>query len=101
MRRWLSVVLVLIGSVTAGASAGADRPSEHPEVAGQTRVLEAWIERQMKDKALPGMSVGLVYDGDLIYARGFGFSDLASRSSATAQTALLRRISSRQQRRKT
>lgn len=60
--------------------------SDHPEVAGNIKVLEAWIQSQMAYRGLPGMSVGVVYDQELIWAKGFGFADVEKKIPATPAT---------------
>jgi D-alanyl-D-alanine carboxypeptidase len=58
----------------------------HPEVISAIRLLEAWIDSQMAYRGLPGMSIGVVYDQDLIWSRGFGYADRAAHAPATPQT---------------
>lgn len=59
---------------------------EHPEVASNIRLLEAWIESQMAYKGWPGVSIGVVYDQKLIWAKGFGYADLEKKTPATPDT---------------
>jgi CubicO group peptidase (beta-lactamase class C family) len=59
---------------------------EHPEVQSGLRLLEAWIDSQMAYRGLPGMSVGIVHDQDLIWCRGFGYADREKRVPARADT---------------
>lgn len=59
---------------------------EHPRVASQIEFLSAWIEAQMAYAAQPGLSIGIVYDQQLIWARGFGFADLEQQLPATPHT---------------
>ncbi len=40
--------------------------------------LNEWIEEGMRDWNIPGMAVGIVKDGEIIYARGFGEKKLNS-----------------------
>jgi len=40
----------------------------------------------MADSKLPGLSLAVVLDGDPVYSRGFGFRDLASGASTSADT---------------
>ena len=58
----------------------------HAEVEGAIRLWEAWIDTQAAYAEQPGLSVGVVYDQDLIWGRGFGFSDLERHTPATPQT---------------
>ena len=58
----------------------------HSDVASNIELLSAWIEAQMAHRAEPGLSVAIVHDQDLVWARGFGHADLESRVAATAGT---------------
>ena len=52
-----------------------DAPT-HSDVASNIELLSAWIEAQMAHRAEPGLSVGIVHDQDLVWARGFGYADM-------------------------
>jgi D-alanyl-D-alanine carboxypeptidase len=69
----------------AGAAA-AQRIVDDPEVQGAQRLFIAWLEGQMVERALPGIAVGVVSDQELVWARGFGFADTASKTAITPQT---------------
>ncbi len=56
------------------------------KVASNIHILESWIRAQMDYHNLPGISVGIIYDQELIYAKGFGYSNLEDKTPATAQT---------------
>ena len=60
--------------------------AQAPEVASNIKLLEAWIESQMAYRSVPGMSVGVVYDQTLIWARGFGYADVEKKIPATPAT---------------
>ncbi|MCJ7624663.1 MAG: serine hydrolase [Anaerolineaceae bacterium] len=60
--------------------------NSHPELASSIDFLSAWIESQMAYKGQPGISVGIVYDQELIWAKGFGVADLESKKQATSKT---------------
>lgn len=71
--------------------AAAEEPYSHgvgrePGVASAVRVLESWLESQVAYRGLPGLSIGIVVGPELIWARGFGFADLESRTPATPRT---------------
>src|SRR5689334_17598610 len=61
-------------------------------VLGQTpdssweRHLDALIEKGMQEYHVPGLAVGIVLDGNLVYARGFGHLTLGEPSSVTPDT---------------
>jgi len=46
-------------------------------------LLESWIGAQMEYRRLPGLAIGIVYDGDLIYGKGFGYADLEKQTPMT------------------
>jgi CubicO group peptidase (beta-lactamase class C family) len=60
--------------------------AQHSEVQSAIRLLEAWIDSQMAYRGLPGMSVGIVHDQDLIWARGFGHADMEKKVPAAPDT---------------
>lgn len=57
-----------------------------PEVASQLKLLEAWIEGQMAYAEQPGLSIAVVYDQELVWARGFGWADVQHKVAATPET---------------
>jgi CubicO group peptidase (beta-lactamase class C family) len=82
----LSLVLLLPFLYVAVVRAQNTPLAEHPEVASSIRMLEAWIDAQMAYRGLPGMSVGIVYNQDLIWSKGFGYSDVDNKTPATPKT---------------
>ena len=58
----------------------------HPEVAGAIAAIDAYVQGvQMYDK-VPGISVGIVYDQDLLWQSGYGYSNLETKRPADADT---------------
>ncbi|RIK39536.1 MAG: serine hydrolase [Chloroflexi bacterium] len=55
-------------------------------VADNLELLCAWLEAQMAQREQPGLSIGIVYDQQLVWARGFGYADLARKVPATPNT---------------
>jgi CubicO group peptidase (beta-lactamase class C family) len=55
-------------------------------VASSLDLLSAWIESQMAYRGLPGLAMGVIYDQELIWAKGFGYADVASQEPATPKT---------------
>ena len=60
--------------------------AQHPEVTAAIRLLDAWIEATVNAREQPGLSVGIVYDQELIWAKGYGFADLGKKILATPST---------------
>ncbi len=50
------------------------------------RQLEPWITDEVQAKKLPALSIALVDDQQIVWARGFGFADAAGTVPATADT---------------
>jgi CubicO group peptidase (beta-lactamase class C family) len=48
--------------------------------------IDSTINRVMKDWKVPGIAIGVVYKGQLIYANGFGYRDLENKLPVTANT---------------
>lgn len=82
-RIFLSLIFVVLFAPIAQAQTPI---AQHPEVAGTIKLLEAWIETQMAYRGQPGISVGVVYDQKLIWARGFGHADVEKKIAATPAT---------------
>ncbi|MCZ6856278.1 MAG: serine hydrolase, partial [Gammaproteobacteria bacterium] len=58
----------------------------HPEVRGALAAIDAWIEGVYMYKKVPGISVGIVRDQDLIWNNGYGYSNLEEKQPADADT---------------
>lgn len=48
--------------------------------------IERFVEHEMKDKALPALSIALVDGDSIVWSRGFGVEDAALGTPATAET---------------
>ena len=48
--------------------------------------LESFILDYMRKAKIPGLSIAIIDSGEIVYTRGFGFSDLASGMQATPRT---------------
>lgn len=57
-----------------------------PRVAENLELLCAWIEAQMAQREQPGLSIGVVYDQQLVWAKGFGYADRERKLPATPTT---------------
>ena len=67
-------------------SAQAASPAGDPDVQGAIRLFSAWLEGQLLYRHLPGVSVGVVSDQDLVWSRGFGMADAERKTPMTPQT---------------
>jgi CubicO group peptidase (beta-lactamase class C family) len=48
--------------------------------------LDVWLEGQRMKHDLPGFSVGVVHDQELIWSKGYGYADVTNKIPATDQT---------------
>ncbi|MCI0457304.1 MAG: serine hydrolase, partial [Gemmataceae bacterium] len=65
------------------AQARIDAPTKYAKA---VRSLEQWLQREVETKNLPALSIALVDDQTIVWARGFGFADPQKKVPATAQT---------------
>jgi CubicO group peptidase (beta-lactamase class C family)/D-alanyl-D-alanine dipeptidase len=56
------------------------------DYASAAEMLERFIAHEMADKELPALSIALVDDQKIVWAKGFGFADPKSKTPATAET---------------
>ncbi len=59
---------------------------DHPRIADAIHLLDVWIEEQRSYQALPGLSIGVVYDQELIWAKGYGVRDVETGAATTPST---------------
>ncbi len=88
-RTMLSFVILVLSTVLPLSGAfGQGRPLlENPEIKTAITVFDSWVQQRVIDQELPGLSVGFVYDQELVWAKGYGYADLAKKIPATPATA--------------
>ena len=74
MKQLVSLVAVLSCLWTAPA-AGQDL-ADHPAVASQIKLMDAWIDAQMKEIDLPGLVIGVVHDQEVVWSKAYGHADV-------------------------
>jgi len=62
------------------------RAAEAPEVRDALVKLDIWLEGQRLKNDLPGFSVGVVHDQELIWSKGYGYADVTNKIPATDRT---------------
>ena len=70
----------------ADAAPPAGALARDPRVVQSLSLLTAWFDAEQAHLRLPGVSLAVVRDQELLYARGFGYADLETKSPATPQT---------------
>ena len=82
--------LLLAASPSTARAAAADAaeavPKDHPRLLQALRLLEVWVEAQRAYERIPGVSMGVVVDQDLVWSRGFGLAHRETRAPATPET---------------
>jgi len=80
---WASSAVVLFW-LACQSQAGDVDPS--PKYEAAVRALTPFIQKQVHEKRLPALSIALVDDQEIIWAKGFGFANLQEKIPATADT---------------
>jgi CubicO group peptidase (beta-lactamase class C family) len=86
LRRSLAALSVAVAATVAAPSA------QQPPVFtpfGAIPVLDAYFEALRQQAGIPGMSVALVFEGQIVWEKGYGFQNLATRIRATPDTPYL------------
>ncbi len=83
----LSALLALIFLPDPAISLRADQVVEPPKnYQGVAERLSAFLSHEVGEKRLPAVSIALVDDQRIVWARGFGFADPQAKIPATAET---------------
>jgi CubicO group peptidase (beta-lactamase class C family) len=79
------VAAIVLAAVTLIGGQAAPAASDERYAPAIAR-LEKLIAHEMKDKALPAVSIALVDDQRIVWSKGFGYADPAKKLPATAAT---------------
>lgn len=71
--------IALLFAFSSVSSAAAAPIRDNDDVAAGIRIFEAWMDEQIAYRGLPGVAVGVVHGHDLVWTRGFGYSDVDRR----------------------
>lgn len=94
---WASPIVALLMLTMPGAALAqqtvANVPAsvalnlaDNPDVTAAERLFNAWADSQIAYRGLPGMAVGVVYDQQLVWSRGYGFANVEKRVPMSART---------------
>lgn len=50
------------------------------------KVIDAWLPLKIQYDRIPGLAVGIVHNGKLVYKKGFGFADVESKIAVSSKT---------------
>jgi len=78
-------LLLLFLAPNAGCAQSGD-PTEDPRFQQALGLFEVWLDAKMDYEEIPAVSVGLVHDQDLVWAKGYGHAHPESGVEATPST---------------
>jgi CubicO group peptidase (beta-lactamase class C family) len=56
------------------------------EILDDLALIEMYLESEQESQNIPGLSAGIVYDQEILWAKGFGYANLEERIPATIGT---------------
>ena len=59
---------------------------EHADLATALGILDDWTAHRLRQRRLPGLALGIVYAGELLWGKGYGKADLAAGTPITLDT---------------
>ena len=79
--------LALVTAVILATSpVAADHVKDHPRVQQALTLLDLWLDAQRDYEQIPGLSVAVVHDQDVVWKSAYGFADLAKKTPAKTDT---------------
>jgi CubicO group peptidase (beta-lactamase class C family) len=63
-----------------------DDPDRKKKLTSGLADIDAAVAREMSVQGIPGVAVGVVIDGELVYAKGFGYADLEKKTKVDEDT---------------
>jgi len=84
MRLLLPALLVILHAVPVSGQQSEIR--DNPRVREALHLLEVWADAQRAYEEIPGISMAVIHDQDMVWSGGFGFADPAAGMPATPQT---------------
>lgn len=79
----ICTLIFSMGSVMGQEQANLPESRQFKEA---VNLLEVWIESVLNFNRLPGVSIAIVHDQDIIYTKGFGFANVKKGVKATSDT---------------
>ncbi len=61
-------------------------PDRRKKIESAFSSIDALVDEEVRAQGLPGIAFGVVVDGELIYAKGFGITDLVTKAKPDADT---------------
>lgn len=87
LTRTIALALLLASPALAQpAAAPTASVADNPDVEAAQRLFSAWLDAQIAYRGLPGVAVGVVHDQQLVWSKGFGYADVATKKPMSADT---------------
>jgi CubicO group peptidase (beta-lactamase class C family) len=80
------VVFVLSFAISIGVGQASAQPVSHQFTSSMSSRIDAIGKAEVASGRTPGIAIGVVEDGRLVYARGFGFANAAKHLDVAAAT---------------
>lgn len=80
------VVIILALLLSSVAVAQQQTVLENADVIEKLKLFETWTQSRMEYYNLPGLTMGIVYDQQLVWQKGFGYADVEKKIAATPKT---------------
>lgn len=75
-------LLALLPALAPSAPASSQSLEEHPRVREALGVLEAWVSAKRDFDRLPGVSMAVIHDQDVLWSNGFGYAHVEAEAPA-------------------
>jgi CubicO group peptidase (beta-lactamase class C family) len=85
--RMIAVNCLIMLVITCAGPCAIAQVQTRPALSEQTQAkITAQIESYVKDKGIPGLSIAIAMDNELVFEKGFGLADVENDVAATANT---------------
>ena len=68
------ILILAVGFIFIANLGSAQSLTDDPQIKAGLKLIEIWVDAQLAYGDIPGMSIGIVDDQDLIWSRGFGYA---------------------------
>ncbi|NIM57961.1 MAG: serine hydrolase [Candidatus Aminicenantes bacterium] len=85
-KKLISVQIFLIVLVLICISSAFSKVKEKPDYSEAIRMIDTWLEAQREYDDLPGISVAIVTDQEILWSRAYGMADLEKKVSSSPST---------------
>ena len=85
MKKQILIMIVLLNNIIV-LNAQTISIINDWDVSFKLKVFECWIESKIAYEDWPGLSIGIVYDQELIWSKGFGYANMEKKIPSTVYT---------------